>query len=129
MDIATEFIKLDQEVRSGSLRMFGCWFGRPMDNIHQSRSATFEEQILKIIFDQGEILEVWNPSGLAVEGRILRIPKAYKVRWTWYYYGRPQKPENLMHLEYTVEGNKIISRTNSPCRNEASIHEAAVELH
>lgn len=128
MNIAEEIMKLDPNIRGGSLRMFGCWFGRPMDNIHQSKTAVYDGQVLKIYFNEGEVLEIWNPSGIIVEGTILRIPKASKVKWYWYYYGKPRQEENLLYYEYIVEGNNVTSSTNSPWRNHPAINEPAVEL-
>lgn len=80
MEISDKIMNLEQNIRSGSLCMFGCWFGRPMDNIHRSCSANFENDLLTINFDQGETLEIWNPSKLIIDGNVLKIAKASKVK-------------------------------------------------
>ena len=128
MNIADEIMELEPSKRGGTLRTFGCWFGRPMDNYHQVVAATFDGEILRIAFDEGETLEVWNPSNLVIDGVVIKIPKATKVKWSWFYYGKTKEPENLLHYEYVVQGNSVSSSTNSPWPNEPSIDEAAVEL-
>ena len=128
MNIAEEIMALEPSKRSGTLRNYGCWFGRPMDNYHQSESAEFDGEVLKIIFNEGETLEVWSPSNLVIEGTTIKIQNASKVKWSWYYYGKAKEPENLLHYEYIVKGNDVTSTTNSPWPNKPSIHEAAVEL-
>jgi hypothetical protein len=100
MEISKEFMSLEQNIRSGSLCIFGSWFGRPMDNYHKSVQAEFSDSVLKVSFDEGETLEVWDPSGIEVESSILIISNASKVRWSWYYYGKPKTQENLRHREY-----------------------------
>lgn len=129
MSIAEQFMALEQKVRSGSLRTFWCWFGRPMDNYHVSKSASFDGEVLKIIFENGEMLEVWNPSGIAVDGIVLKIPKAKKVKWSWYLHGKPQNAQSLMYYEYEISGNNVISKTNSPWPEKGSTSEMAVELY
>lgn len=128
MNIADQFMALDEKIRSGSLRTYGCWFGRPVDNYHVSKSVSFDGEVLKINFEDGEMLEVSNPSGLVVDGIILKIPKASKVKWCWYFYGKPKSAETLMYYEYWNENGVVMSRTNSPWPNSPMSNESAVEL-
>lgn len=129
-DIAQEFLTLPKDVHSGTLKFFGAWFGRPMDNVHTPVSAVDRGGKLEVRFDQNETLEIWEPSGLAVDGRTLRIPKAKKVKWSWYYYGRPQTPENLLFEEFEAIEGRVLVRTNSPFAiGEVRIHEPAVEIY
>jgi hypothetical protein len=127
MDISTEIMLLEESIRSGSLCMFGCWFGRPMDNIHRACSAKFENDVLTITFDEGEILEIWNPSNLIIDGTVLKIAKASRVKWSWFYYGKPKDPENLLIQEFIVEDGSIINSNQKPIEG-ASIHKAAIAI-
>lgn len=129
MNIAEQFMSLDETTRSGSLRFFGVWFGRPLDNYHTSIDASLEGNLLKISFDQGEMLEVWNPSEIVVTEKMLKIPHATKVKWTWHSYGEPKSPENKMYYEYTVAGEEVQMETSSPYPENPSTKEAAVELY
>jgi len=128
MKISDEIMSLEENIRSGSLCMFGCWFGRPMDNIHRSCSATLDSNLLTITFDEGETLEVWNPSKLIVDCEVLKIAKASKVKWTWFYYGKQQASENLRTQEFIVEGSNIVNADQKVIKG-ASIQEAAISLH
>ena len=127
MELSEEIMSLEENIRSGSLCMFGCWFGRPMDNIHRSCSAEFDNDLLTIIFDEGETLEVWNPSELIVDGKVLKIVKASKVKWSWFYYGKPKVPENLHTQEFIVEGSNIINASQKQIKG-ASIQEVAISI-
>lgn len=127
MEISDEIMNLEENIRSGSLCMFGCWFGRPMDNIHRSCSANFSNNLLTINFDQGETLEIWNPSKLIIDGNVLKIAKASKIKWSWFYYGKPQTPENLRTQEFIVNGNNVINQNQQPIKG-ASINEAAIAI-
>ena len=99
-----------------------------MDNYHQSISSVFDGTVLRVEFSGGEILEVWEPSEIMLDGITLTIPKASKVRWSWYYYGKPHIPENLRHHEYIPEGNRVLSGLSGLPNNKASIHKAAVAI-
>lgn len=128
MSIAEQFMALEQNVRSGSLRTFGCWFGRPMDNYHVSKNASFDGETLKIEFEDGETLEVWNPSDLVIDGITLKIQKAKKVKWSWHMQGQAKSNKTLMYYEYEVSGDTVISKTNSPWPNSPNAKSMAVEL-
>ena len=129
MNIAERLMALPQNVRSGTLRTFGCWFGRPMDNFHRCVAANMSGNVLSLRFDGDEELEVTDPSDLKVDGEVLRIPTASKVRWSWYFYGKPKTPENLMYYEYRVSGGGVEADTNSPWPTKPTSTEPAVELY
>jgi hypothetical protein len=67
---------------------------------------------LRLRFDQGEVLAVWNPVDVEIDAATFRIGDATALRWTWYYYGRPQTPENLFYHDYAKNDTKIVFRTN-----------------
>jgi hypothetical protein len=120
---------LPEDVRSGTLRTYGCWFGRPMDNYHRCIAASMNGNVLSLRFDGDEELEVTDPSGLAVDGKVLRIPKASKVRWAWYYYGKPKTSDNLLYYEYRYSDAGVQSDTNSPWPTQPTANAPAVELY
>jgi hypothetical protein len=127
MNISDEIMMLEENIRSGSLCMFGCWFGRPMDNNHRSCSAMFTTDLLTIKFDQGETLEIWNPSKFIIDDTVLKIPKASKVKWSWFYYGKPQIQENLRTQEFIVNGSDVCNQKKQVIKG-ASINEAAIAI-
>jgi len=98
-----------------------------MDNIHRSCSATFANDLLTIRFDQGETLEIWSPSKLIIDGTVLKIANASKVKWSWFHYGKPQTKENLRTQEFIVNGSNVLNQNQQSIKG-ASINEAAVAI-
>lgn len=95
-----------------SLCVFGDWFGRPGDNCHRLVSHEAKEDYVRLKFDEGETLEVWNPEGLRVDGRSFIIEKASRVRWEWFYYERPKNRQNRLFIEHLLVGERIEATTN-----------------
>jgi hypothetical protein len=97
--------------RGGTLCMFGDWFSRPHDNLHQPRDFSLSDGVLKITFDENEVLTVWKPRNLRIDKSSFVIGDADHVRWEWFCYGRPKLRENLFHLDYvrTPDGIKASS--------------------
>lgn len=128
-EIANAILLLPQRNRSGTLRMFGDWFGRPMDNVHKVVKAQAEGDCLVLTFEEGETLRVWNPSAYSTLGYTIQIAEADRVRWEWYYYGRDRTPENLLFHDYLKEDSRIVvSRSHGDDNPGASLGEPAVEI-
>ena len=98
---------------NGSLCVFGDWFGRPMDNYHQLISHEEKQHYVRLSFNEGETLEVWEPSGIRFEGKSFVIQQACRVRWEWFYYGRPKLPENRFFIEHVVTGQNVNARSDA----------------
>jgi len=119
----------------GSLRVFGDWFGRELDNIHTAVSVHAEGDSLILEFDEGETLTVGGPDGVdfrptAPEHR-LTIERAQRVHWTWYFYGRPRLPENRYSEEHWIEGYDVKARSTADWYMpvfKPSIHAPAVDF-
>jgi hypothetical protein len=105
--------RLLPDVRSGSLCFFGEWFGGRPDNWHVVMDASAPAgNALLVRFDEGEALTVVSPDGVSISADTFRIEHADKVRWEWFYYGRPQRPENLYAIEY-VRGETGVEVTDT----------------
>lgn len=131
--IAADIISRLPDVKTGSLVVFGDIFGGRIDNIHVVRSAqavgTPERLIIE--FDDEETLEVWDPNGATVSAAELRIDRATKVRWEWFYYGRPRTPDNRYFIEHSNAGGVVTAMTNIDWATPAfspSSERPAVEL-
>ena len=73
-------------------RFFGEWFGgRPYDNQHEISAVKAQEDVIFLLFGGGETLTVHDPMDATVDDEGLRIRRASRVEWTWFYYGRPQQ--------------------------------------
>ena len=99
---------------NGTLCVFGDWFGRPMDNWHQVTTHEAQKDYLKFVFTEGETLEVWCPKGLKKKGNRFYIEHAARVRWEWFYYGRPKLPENRFFREHVTKDGVIKTESNEP---------------
>jgi hypothetical protein len=126
-----EFVRLNAADISGSLCVFGDWFGRPMDNSHRVTAHESQDGYVRLTFNEGETLEVWGARGLRREGNGLIIQNAIRVRWEWYYYGRPKLPENRFFIEHRVVEGKIEATANTTWyepRFNSSLREPAVTI-
>lgn len=97
------------DVMRGSLRFFGDWFGRPHDNLHQIIGADASGDVLVLKFDDGETLEVQDPSGLTADEHEFRIRRASRITWRWYAYGRPKTEANLYRIDHRLMGDQVES--------------------
>ncbi|MGH3023247.1 MAG: hypothetical protein ACRDNI_06285, partial [Gaiellaceae bacterium] len=73
------------------------------DNQHTLSGVSGDDKAIVLSFDAGETLTTWNPAGVSVAEDGLRIARASRVRWEWFYYGRPKAPENRYSIDYRVD--------------------------
>jgi len=111
-DIAERIAKALPHVKRGTLRFWGAWFGRPNDNVHTLRMCDGTQNILRLYFDEGEVLSVWSPGGLNMGKSVFRIKSAERVRWEWFSYGGPKSDENLFFQDFVKSGAKVLASTN-----------------
>jgi hypothetical protein len=111
-----EFVQRFQELEfeGGTLRFWGNWFGKPMDNYHQIKEVKFDSVLKKLILilNEGEKIKIWNPSELKLGKTELRIEKADKILFEWNYYGEEKSNENLRFESYINLNSKQILETN-----------------
>ena len=99
-------------IRQGTLRMWGQWFGRPHDNIHWIVACDSEGDALRVHFNEGEVLTLWRPENATISADKFSIERASRVRWEWYYYGRPKTAENIYYIDYMFNGLELKADTN-----------------
>lgn len=129
---AEDINNLLPNIKYGTLRFFGVWFGRPYDNIHKIIEANFDNDILRILFNEDEILEVSQPNTCHFSLDNFEILNAKKVLWKWYYYGRPKIDKNLYFYNFEVEGKIVKLRTNVTWfveKQVPDIRESAVKIY
>jgi hypothetical protein len=88
-------------VKAGSLRTWGEWFGKPHDNFHTIKGCSSTDTTLILEFDGGETLTVENPEGLVLSNTLFSIRSASAVQWEWFYYGRPHIADNRYYYRFT----------------------------
>lgn len=129
-DIVTQLVA-SGAAPSGSLRVFGDWFGRPHDNVHRPVSADSSGPCLIVHFDGDETLRVWEPEGITITASKLLVRGAARVRWEWFSYGSEQTPENLFVEEHWVEDGRVRASSTAtwyqPSFSPSLVH-PAVEL-
>ena len=130
-EMSARIQELLPSLKTGSVRMWGVWFGKPYDSIHRIVACSGDDQKLLLEFEGGETLAIWKPEGLDTTLGVFSIKSASKVRWEWDYYGRPKLPENHYFREFVIEGSSILSSTNvdwyAP-KFEPSLRQNAAEL-
>lgn len=97
-------------LKSGSLRFWGDWFGRPMDNIHTVVSTEYlaKENKLILHFSEGETCTIYEPAGIVNEVEGFHIKDAAKVEWEWYAYGKEPSGKTLCRRIYTRKDNNAV---------------------
>jgi hypothetical protein len=99
-------------VKAGSLRMWGEWFGKPHDNFHTIKGCSSTGSALILQFDGGETLTVENPEGLELSNTLFSIRSASAVQWEWFYYGRPHIADNRYYYRFTRNGVFVEAQSN-----------------
>jgi len=100
------------DVKAGSLRIWGEWFGKPYDNIHTPIRCATVGSALTLEFDGGEILTIENPGGLNISSTAFSIHSASAVRWEWFYYGRPHVAANRCWYQFVQSGSLVLAQSN-----------------
>ncbi len=118
-------------LRPGTLSFWGNWFGRPYDNIHRIVGAYSLEETTIIYFDQAETLLIDEPRDWSLEGGLLLVRHASRVRFQWFYFGRLPDRETLQFEEYRwTETNLSFDTDAQPGRRPQLARDApAVQLH
>ncbi len=110
-DNVDEFISKIQNsqktIKSGTLRFFGDWFGRPMDNCHEVTRIEFIENELVIEFCNNSLVSIIEPNGIILENDNFTLKNANKVR---YEYGNSSSNTRLRkyYIEYIASKDFII---------------------
>jgi len=127
--IAKRIQKEMHDIKTGTLRFWGVWFGRPYDNWHRALKAESIDDCLTVHFDEGEVLQVFQPSGEDIGPRQFVIQFATRVVWTWYSYGQPRSAEHLKTMEFANRGGSIdLVSSDGPPMEAPSPREAAVQI-
>lgn len=106
-----EFMKNNiSSLKRGTLKFWGEWFGRSMDNYHIIVNIQFKslENALILTFNEGETLTIWNPEKINSDSSKFYIKSATKIRWKWFSYGQPEILQNLYYKQYEKQDNSII---------------------
>lgn len=110
--MSEEIQRVLPSVKSGTLRFWGVWFGRPHDNVHRLVSSEHSDDVLRLHFDGDERLTIWRPDGLKLSRAKFQIATGERVLWEWFYYGRPKAEENRFFYSFVKTGDAIAASSN-----------------
>lgn len=111
-------------VKSGTLRFWGDWFGRPMDNVHTVTNAIYKpkEGILQLHFDQGEKCTVYHPVGIVNKKDRFLVKNASKIVFEWYAADQEHSEKNLCARIYSCSGkNEVLLEENVGARKSVKV--------
>ena len=129
--IAEQIASLLPKIGAGTLQFWGVWFGRPYDNQHRVARCNGEGALLRIDFHDDELLSIWGPKRAVIEPKQLRIGDAERIRWEWFYYGRPKTTENRQVMEFknSVDGIQAEMDQRWSHGSNPNADSPAVQLH
>ena len=127
--LAMQITRALPRIKTGALRFWGQWFGRPYDNSHRIVRCDAELDIIRIHFDEAETLTVWSPRRYVATENEFRISDADRVRWEWFYYGAPRTAENHKFKDYKRVQDVVELTTNwSLSETKPTLASPAVEI-
>ena len=80
--------------------------------MHEIVGCHAKDDLLTVLFNEGEVLRVWAPRAATADEESFRIGEANRVRWEWFHYGRPKTPANVYFEDFTVDGPETRTATN-----------------
>jgi len=111
--IVSEIVQRLPTLKRGSLSVYDDIFGGRIDNIHTVTGAhALGPSRVVIEFDERETLEVWDPRGALISAAEFKIRTASRVRWEWFYNGRPHTPEYRYFIEHIRTDDDISVTTD-----------------
>ena len=129
-DPARSFLALPEDVKCGSICVFGIWHGRPLDNVHTPTFADWDGDRLVLEFDHRLRVEILHPAELVVEGRCFRIPTADRVVMGRAALSRKSgtaASETFLDIE-VVDQRLVVHKSLHAWPEEASRRHAALEV-
>jgi hypothetical protein len=116
-------------LKCGSLRLWGDWFGgRAFENALKITDCDARDEVLHIQFDGDESLYVWSPQQAELNRTVFRIQNAARVRFEWFYYGRPKTDQNRYFMDFTRTDHRIDPQNNGTLILRPMDREPAVEF-
>jgi hypothetical protein len=121
------------KISGGTLRFWGNWFGKPMDNYHEIKMVEYDNETekLTLTLSEGEKIRIWSPSAVKIGKKELRIEEADKIFFEWHYYGKNKTDENLRFESYINNGVKIKYETdfrNKKIKADCKLSEPALRI-
>ena len=108
-DFMKYFNTSDRSLNSGTLRFYGDWFGRPMDNCHIPNRVFFKNDSMYILFDDDYLITIVEPKNISIDNFIFSVRKATTVKYEYGHYGRNNESRKYF-IEYAEELDGIVKK-------------------
>ncbi len=80
--------------------------------MHKIIDCDAQGKVLHFQFDEGESLYLWSPQQAELDHLMFKIQNAARVRWEWFYYGRPKTDQNRYFMDFTRTDHRIDAQNN-----------------
>jgi len=105
-----------------TLSIWNCGPGRPFDNEYVLVDRSYKDDTIVLSFDDDEKCVIINPLNIIETETCLRIEKASKILWSFYYYGKPKSDNTLITIQYELlENGQIQIIKNGPFENHQMV--------
>jgi hypothetical protein len=84
----------------------------PFENAHKIIDCEARGEVLHVQFNEGESLYVWSPLQAELNRTMFKIQNAARVRFEWFYYGRPKTDQNRYFMDFTRTDHRIDAQNN-----------------
>jgi hypothetical protein len=111
--IAAQIQMSVQNIKAGTPRVFGDWFGKPVEDRRIIVGAAASGSCLTLRLDAGETIRIWHPIGLECSREAFAISSATRVVLEWPPASPVAEiPQVPCFREYTVRPSGIEATTN-----------------
>ena len=114
---------LECEYGFGPVTPCRIYLGEPYDRPLKIQHASYDGEILEIIFNRGNLL-IYNPVGITSTEQELRIEEANKIKWIYLPDGDIRET-SVTTITYILEAGKLIK--NSKYRTEQQTLKESVD--
>lgn len=100
-----------------SINIWGKGPGRPYNNKYILTKKIYKKEMLHLFFENNEECLIYNPQNVIISKSGIKIEKARKIIWKFYYYGKPQQDQNLITVQYEIIDDSHIRIIESDINN------------
>jgi hypothetical protein len=103
------FQKSELKFVGGPLQIWGDFKSRKLEDNHTIKDIRLlDKRTMKISFQSGNNLTIWNPEIIFDAPTFMKVLKAERIRWEW----NEPKSKKKFYYEYQIEGENIRTKTD-----------------
>jgi len=102
------------EIKKGSIRIYGHWFGKPYRTFYDLRSASYnpKNQRLTLNFGQQVMIYIEHPGTITVSPSFIKISRSKQVRLSWASIDQKGSTAVTHIIEFEKTKYKVKTSTN-----------------